>query len=61
MPMQQAHARRILSTTLCAAALLVAYMPPGAAQAPAANQASISGNASPVVPVPLPDSGSACA
>jgi alpha,alpha-trehalase len=52
MPMQQAHARRILSTTLCAAALLVAYMQPGAAQTPAANQAGINGTASPVVPVP---------
>ena len=50
--MQQAHARRFLSTTLCAAALLVVHMPPGAAQTPAANQAGLVSNASPVVPVP---------
>src|SRR5690349_10125608 len=52
MSIQQSHARRILSTTLCAAALLVVHMPPGAAQTPAANQADLVSNASPVVPVP---------
>jgi alpha,alpha-trehalase len=58
MPMQQAHAHRFLSTTLCAAALLVAGVQSAAAQTLSVNPASsaatgiVNGNASPVVPVP---------
>ena len=56
--MQQAHARRFLSTTLCAAALLAAGVQPAAAQTLSVNPASSAAtgiadaNASPVVPVP---------
>jgi alpha,alpha-trehalase len=62
MPMQQVHARRILSITLCAAALLVSTTqsviaqasPADASSAAAASAASSSDarSASPVVPVP---------
>jgi len=62
MPMQQAHARRILSAALCAAALLVLSTQSVAAQTLSADASSVatasaasaasSTSASPVVPVP---------
>ncbi|MEM5285710.1 alpha,alpha-trehalase TreF [Paraburkholderia sabiae] len=65
MPMQQAHARRILSVALCAAALLVSSTQRVAAQTLSADASSVATasaasaasntSASPVVPVPPSD------